>query len=304
MKTEAIDDALTTAKEYKIKNILAVSGDKDEKDTNENADNAINYSLDLMKYINANYQNDFESIVVAGYPEGHPSKRKLILNKDWNPIKNKPKYHAVQVVNDQYIGVSDKDWKEEFKILKEKIKNGAKLIITQFFYNKHIFIDFIKEAKKRGITTPILCGIMPIRTYKSFKRWTDLCKTMIPKDLKQNIEQYANDKDKLYEYGLEYVAKMSADLINEHVVPGIHIYTMNNEKITIALLKKLNVLCTDSLSFNNEYIQLDEEKQQYPKIKEIEETIHEKKKSNDKLKIMIFSTVISIAARRLYRSFA
>ena len=80
---------------------------------------------------------------------------------------------------------------------------------------------------------------MPIRSYGMFGRMTSFCRTVIPQDLRLKLEELKdNDNDKeLMLYGLEYITNILNDIKKANIVPGFHIYTMNLEFSTIALLK-------------------------------------------------------------------
>ena len=75
---------------------------------------------------------DFE-ISVSTYPEGHPESRSI----------------------DQDIDA-----------LKAKIDAGATRAITQFFFENEVYLRFLERARARGITIPIVPGIMPVRNFK------------------------------------------------------------------------------------------------------------------------------------------
>merc|ERR1712129_369880 len=98
--------------------------------------------------------------------------------------------------------------------------------------------------------------------------------------------------DRLCEYAMEFVATWGAELVNEKVVSGVHIYTMNNEKVTVELLKRLSILCKTPF-VNKEYVRLNEENSK--EIKQSENTI------SHAFKLMIVSTIATIVARRFYR---
>ena len=66
-------------------------------------------------------------IGVAGFPEGNP-----------------------------FTSNSDKN--TELKYLKEKVDSGADFILTQFFYEPIIFIDYVNDCKAIGINCPIIPG--------------------------------------------------------------------------------------------------------------------------------------------------
>lgn len=115
----------------------------------------------MVAYIRAQY-GDYFSIGVAGYPEGH---------------------------------LDSKDKEEDFKWLKFKVDQGADFIVTQLFYDTKIFIDWVKECRSRGITVPIVPGIMPIQSFGGFNRMTSLCKTFVPDHIRRALEPIKVKRD-------------------------------------------------------------------------------------------------------------
>lgn len=117
-------------------------------------DNGFAYASDLVAYIRQQY-GDYFSIGVAGYPEGH---------------------------------LDSFDREDDFKWLKYKVDQGADFIVTQLFYDTGLFLDWVKECRTRGITVPIVPGIMPIQSFGGFNRMTSLCKTFVPDRIKDALE--------------------------------------------------------------------------------------------------------------------
>jgi methylenetetrahydrofolate reductase (NADPH) len=91
--------------------------------------------VELVKLIRKEH-GDYFCIGVAGFPEGHPS----------NSSTNK-------------LGVNDVESDSlELKYLKEKIDAGADFILTQFFYDPKVFLQFVSRCLQVGITSPIIPG--------------------------------------------------------------------------------------------------------------------------------------------------
>lgn len=80
------------------------------------------------------------------------------------------------------------DMEEDFRWLKFKVDQGADFIVTQLFYDTALFLGWVKECRARGITVPILPGIMPIQSYGGFHRMTSLCKTFVPNAIRDALE--------------------------------------------------------------------------------------------------------------------
>ena len=108
------------------------------------------------------------------------------------------------------------------------------------------YYRLVREARKIGITVPILAGIMPITNAKSLIRTTKMCGCTIPYQLSTMIEAHYDNPEAMKEIGINYAAQQIIDLITNGV-DGIHIYTMNRAETAQrvfdsipAVLKELN----------------------------------------------------------------
>ncbi|KAJ0971483.1 hypothetical protein J5N97_019442 [Dioscorea zingiberensis] len=214
MSLASIDYALATARAAGIRNILALRGDPPEKPGGENA---FNSAIDLVRHIRATH-GDYFCITVAGYPEAHPCK---------------------------FPEGSDRATKEGYEsdlaYLKEKVEAGADLIITQLFFDASIFLKFLDDCRRIGIKCPIIPGILPITTYRNFKFMTETCKTMVPPEVREKVEELKGDNTALGEYGVELATAMCRELVGRGV-RALHFYTMNKDGPAVRVLQNLGLL--------------------------------------------------------------
>lgn len=213
-----IKEALDFSKTHGIRNILALRGDPPCGEEFQADPDGFVCARDLVRYIHDTY-GDYFCVSVAGYPEGHPSR----------------------IPEDDTI--SDEDNQKELEYLKEKVDAGASFIITQFFYDASLYVKFVKRCREMGITVPIIAGLLPITTYAGFVRMVSLCKTSVPSDVKQRVEELKENPDGLKEYGVEHCVQMieriRASGVDYH---HLHFYTLNNSAQTFKILKQLNAL--------------------------------------------------------------
>jgi len=207
MPLEKLRQALVTAKETGIQNILALRGDPPRGEEWKKVEGGFSYAVDLVRYIRENFGDHF-GICVGGYPEGH---------------------------------IDSTDHEEDLKHLKEKIDAGADFIITQLFFDTSIFLDFIKKCRAIGITCPIIPGIMPIHTYAGFKRMASLCKTFVPKALNDDLEAIKDNDEEVKAYGVKYAIEMCRTLLHAGI-KGFHFYTLNLEKSVTQIVEGLGFL--------------------------------------------------------------
>ena len=137
-------------------------------------------------------------------------------------------------------------FKKDLEALKKKVDAGAEYLVTQIFFDNDYYYRLVREARKIGITVPILAGIMPITNAKSLIRTTKMCGCTIPYQLSTMIEAHYDNPEAMKEIGINYAAQQIIDLITNGV-DGIHIYTMNRAETAQrvfdsipAVLKELN----------------------------------------------------------------
>ncbi|KAF8261074.1 methylenetetrahydrofolate reduct [Lactarius quietus] len=205
----SVDDALRAAKEVGIQNILALRGDPPRGEEYWiPTDPRFTHGKDLVSYIRSTPEfSEAFSIGVAAYPDGHSE------------------------------GVHNED--EEIEHLKAKVDSGADYIVTQLFYDVDNFLRWLQKIRARGITVPVIPGVLPIQTYASFVRVTKLCGTYIPDALQADLEPIKHDDQKVKEYGVSLAVKMVRRLVDEGGLRGFHFCTLNLEKSVERVLENL-----------------------------------------------------------------
>ena len=93
---------------------------------------------------------------------------------------------------------------EDIHNLKYKIGAGAKVLITQLFFDNQKFYEFLATARNLGIDVPVSAGIMPIVSHKQIEKTVALSGASIPPAFAEMIEKYGDDPDALYEHGIQY----------------------------------------------------------------------------------------------------
>ncbi|EON97481.1 putative methylenetetrahydrofolate reductase 1 protein [Phaeoacremonium minimum UCRPA7] len=205
MGLEKVNDALQKAYKAGCTNILALRGDPPrEKEKWVATDGDFQYARDLVGHIRKTYGDHFD-IGVAGYPEGTDD------NKD-----------------------------EELLLdhLKEKVDMGASFIVTQMFYDVDNFLRWVGKVRERGITIPIIPGIMPIATYASFLRRANHMKCNVPKEWMEALDHVKNDDVAVRDIGKTLVAEMCRKILQAGI-RHLHFYTMNLAQATRMVLEEL-----------------------------------------------------------------
>jgi methylenetetrahydrofolate reductase (NADPH) len=162
------------------------------------------YASDLVAFIRAETGDHFH-IEVACYPEVHPQ--------------------------------SD-DAHADLRHFKTKIDSGANGAITQYFYNADAYFRFVDAARAAGIGATIVPGIMPISNFSQLRRFSEMCGAEIPRWLTKRLHALGDDADAIREFSADVVAELCRRLIAGGA-PGLHFYTLNRAKATLAVYERL-----------------------------------------------------------------
>ncbi len=199
-------------------------------------------ALDLTKHIVKTYGKDQFCISTAGYPEGHPGAIKKVA--EGQELSDKEKRRVVSLEDGDYV-CSDADFAKEMEYLKAKVDAGASLIITQMFFDVDVFADFLEACKEYGITVPVIPGLMLVQNAGGFGRMTAFCKTRVPASIREGLEAVKEDDAAVKQFGIDLGAKMCEQLMALGC-KGLHFYTLNLEKVTFGVMRKLGLFDEDA----------------------------------------------------------
>ncbi len=200
---DSIKSLLDEYKANGIKRIVALRGDIPSGMV-ELGD--FRYAADLVAFIRAEY-GDWFHIEVAAYPEFHPEAPSAVADLD--------NFAA-------------------------KAKAGADAAITQYFYNADAYFRFVDECAARGVSIPIVPGIMPISNFTQLARFSDACGAEIPRWMRKRMEGMANDLPALHAFGLDVVTDLCDKLLRGGA-PGLHFYTLNQAGLISTLGQRLGL---------------------------------------------------------------
>lgn len=127
---------------------------------------------------------------------------------------------------------------EDLANLKKKQEAGASFLITQIFYDNSYYYRLLNEARRIGITLPVLPGIMPLVSAKNIERIKSMCGSSIPLEFRNMIEIYADKPAVMREIGLNYAVYQIIDLIAKGA-PGVHLYIMNRADVAEEICGRL-----------------------------------------------------------------
>ena len=200
---EQIREILDTYRNNGIKHLVALRGDlpSGSRDLGE-----FRYANELVAFIRKETGDHFD-IEVAAYPEMHPQAPNL---------------------------------KTDINNFVRKVEAGANSAITQYFFNADAYWHFVDECEKKGVSIPIVPGIMPITNYTQLARFSDMCGAEIPRWLRKQLETYGDDAEAISDFGTEFISLLCENLL-ETGAPGLHFYTMNRVEPTMSIWRNIGL---------------------------------------------------------------
>jgi methylenetetrahydrofolate reductase (NADPH) len=200
----SIRDLLDAYRDAGIDRLVVLRGDR----PSGGGSGVFDYAADLVHFIRDHYSDQF-LIEVACYPEHHPESP--------DPIRDLDYFRA-------------------------KVEAGADGAITQYFFNAESYFRFADEARKLGVSIPITPGIMPITNYKRLARFSSMCGAEIPQWIAKRLQAWeaAGDRESILRFGEEVVTDLCRRLL-EGGAPGIHLYTLNRARSSLAICRNLGL---------------------------------------------------------------
>ncbi len=187
-------------KQHGIENVLALRGDIPAGGAPENE---YHYAAELVRDIKS--QGDF-CVGGACYPEGH-----------------------VEAANKT----------EDILHLKEKVDAGCEFLTTQMFFDNNILYNFLYRIREKGITVPVIAGIMPVTNVKQIKRITSMSGTYLPERFKAIVDRFGENPEAMKQAGVIYATEQIIDLI-ANGVNHIHVYSMNKPEVAAGIQASLS----------------------------------------------------------------
>ncbi len=146
-------------------------------------------------------------ISVGAYPEGHPAAASADSDLDF---------------------------------LKRKIDAGATRAITQYFFDTDIYLRFLDRCAAKGITVPIVPGILPVSNFKQVAKFSAMCGASVPAWMARLFDGLDEDQD-TRRMVAAVVAAEQVRLLQANGVDEFHVYTLNRADLAYAIAHLLGV---------------------------------------------------------------
>ena len=187
-----------------VRHIVAIRGDAPAGERYDPTPGGYERAVDLVEGLKA--VADFE-ITVAAHPERHPDSATLAT---------------------------------DIEVLKAKIDAGATRIITQFVFDTDRFLRFEERARSRGITAPIIPGILPIHNFAQVAAMASRVGVGVPAWLVRRFEGLENDSGTQRLAAAAFAAEQVLGLVDRGVTE-FHFYTLNRADLVYGICHMLGL---------------------------------------------------------------
>lgn len=204
----ALRGFLKSISEAGIQNVLALRGDPPKNNPDFRFEGQeFQHASDLVRFIRAEFPA--MGIGVAGIPTMHPESSCL---------------------------------DDDLKWLKHKVDAGGQFVVSQLFFENALFLDYVARLRERGVTVPVLPGVMPIMSMKSAEFIATLNGRAVFGGFYEELEKAfaKGGDDAVRALGIERATQQVQGLIDAGV-PGVHLYTLNRAEACLSIINNITL---------------------------------------------------------------
>lgn len=128
----------------------------------------------------------------------------------------------------------------DIDMLAAKVDAGATRAITQVFFDNDLYFRYLDRVRARGISIPIVPGIMPMHNFKQARIFVTRAGTTVPNWLAEKFEGLDLDAETRKLVAATVVAGQVQKL-SKHGVDTFHFYTMNRADLVFAISHLLGI---------------------------------------------------------------
>jgi len=184
-----------------IRRVLALRGDRPRSGEYLTQD-SFRYASELVAALKE--RHDFQ-ISVAAYPEKHPEAGSL---------------------------------DEDIDHLKRKLDAGASAAICQFVLDPEAYARFLGACERRGVTVPIIPGLMPLDNWPRVRAFAKANGTNVPEELDRVFADLEDSGDARRLAAMAILTEHAHRLL-AYGAPALHIYALNRWETPLALARVL-----------------------------------------------------------------
>lgn len=206
---DSLAEEVASLRKAGIENVLCLRGDL-PKDASEPPPGYFSHAVDLVRALRPS------TFCLGGacYPECHPECRHM---------------------------------EDDIVHLREKVDAGLDFVTTQMFFDNNIFYRYLSKLRDRGVTVPVIAGIMPVTNGRQIARICALSGTYLPSRFKAIVDRYGDRPAAMLDAGVAYATEQIIDLF-ANGVNAVHIYTMNKPEVASRIMSNLRgILANDDV---------------------------------------------------------
>ena len=203
---DSIAGEVATLKAAGVENVLCLRGDM-PKDSAA-SDGPFHHAVDLVRTL-----RESTSFCLGGacYPECHPECEHM---------------------------------EDDIRHLREKVDAGLDFVTTQMFFDNNIFYRYLSKLRDRGVTVPVIAGIMPVTNGRQIARICKLSGTYLPSRFKAIVDKFGDHPSAMLDAGVAYAAEQIIDLF-ANGINAVHVYTMNKPEVAERIMANLRGIVED-----------------------------------------------------------
>jgi methylenetetrahydrofolate reductase (NADPH) len=171
----------------------------------------------------------------ATHPDGHRSSAELVAG-----IKKRHGDIEISVSAYPEKHPESPDLDADIDVLQAKVDAGATRAITQVFFDNDLYFRYLDRVRARGISIPIVPGIMPMHNFKQARNFVTRAGTSVPDWLAAKFEGLDDDAE-TRKLVAATVAAGQVQKLAKHGVDTFHFYTMNRADIVFAISHLLGI---------------------------------------------------------------
>jgi methylenetetrahydrofolate reductase (NADH) len=128
----------------------------------------------------------------------------------------------------------------DIDMLKAKVDAGASRAITQYFFENDLYFRYLDRVRARGLTIPIVPGLLPVQNFKQAKSFAERCGASVPQWLADRFDGLEDDVATRKLIAAAVAAEQVLDLVDRGV-NEFHFYTMNRADLVYAICHLLGL---------------------------------------------------------------
>jgi methylenetetrahydrofolate reductase (NADPH) len=202
-----VDEVVAQYHEVGVRHIVALRGDPSSGLGSTYTPHPDGYrsSADLVASIKRRF-GDID-VTVSAYPERHPESPSLDADID---------------------------------MLQAKVDAGATRAITQFFFDNDLYLRYLDKVRARGISIPIVPGILPVQNFKQAANFAKRTGASMPDWLAAKFEGLDDDAE-TRKLVAATVAAGQVQKLAKRGIDTFHFYTMNRADLVFAISHLLGI---------------------------------------------------------------